>query len=87
MYEFLQSDMARIVIGFASIAMLVVIGVYIVAKVRAEMIDSKPQTSELLTNFYQLREQGELTDAEYRTIKGKLADKLQGELNDSGGTG
>lgn len=84
MFDFLTTSTAQIVIGLAAVAAMTVVGIYIIAKVRAEWIESKPDTNELITNFRELKECGELSDAEYRTIKGMLADKLSRELNDSG---
>lgn len=84
MLDFLVTPTAQIILGLAGIAVLVSVGVYVIAKVRNEWIESKPDTSELITNFRQLRESGELSDKEYRTIKGMLADKLGREINDSG---
>jgi hypothetical protein len=84
MLEFLSTPTAQVILGIAGIAALTVVGIYIIAKVRSEWIESKPDTSELITNFRELRETGELSDKEYRTIKGMLAEKLARELNDSG---
>ena len=84
MLEFLTTPTAQIVLGLAGIAALVAVGIYIIARVRTEWIESKPETNDLIINFRQLRESGELSDQEYRTIKGMLADKLVRELNDSG---
>jgi hypothetical protein len=84
MLDFLSTPTAQIVFGLAGIAVVVAIGVYVVARVRSEWIESKPETSELITNFRELRDSGELSEKEYRTIKGMLADKLTRELKDSG---
>jgi hypothetical protein len=84
MLDFLSTPTAQIVLGLAGIAVVVAIGVYVVARVRSEWIESKPETSDLITNFRELRESGELSEKEYRTIKGMLADKLTRELKDSG---
>lgn len=84
MLEFVNSTTAEIVIGLAGLAIFSAIGVYVIAKVRNEWIESTPDTSELLTNFRELKETGELSDKEYRTIKGMLAEKFSRELNDSG---
>jgi len=84
MLDFLSTPTAQIVLGLAGIAVVVAIGVYVVARVRSEWIESKPETSELITNFRELRDSGELSEKEYRTIKGMLADKLTHELKDSG---
>ena len=84
MLEFLSTPTSQIILGLTGIAVVVAVGVYVIAKVRSEWIENKPETSELITNFRQLRDSGELSDKEYRTIKGMLADKLSRELKDSG---
>ena len=84
MLDFLSNPTAQVIVGLAGIAIVVTIGVYVVARVRSEWIEGKPETSDLITNFRELRDSGELSDKEYRTIKGMLADKLARELNDSG---
>lgn len=86
MFQFLSTPTAQIILGLAGIAAVVAVGIYLIARVRSEWIESKPETSELIANFRQLRETGELTDKEYRTIKGMLADKLARELKDRGET-
>jgi len=35
----------------------------------------------MLTNFGQMREEGSLSEEEYRTIKARLSEQLQEELN------
>ncbi len=86
MFQFLSTPTAQIILGLAGIAAVIAVGIYLIARVRSEWIESKPETSELIANFRQLRETGELTDKEYRTIKGMLADKLARELKDRGET-
>lgn len=84
MFDFLSTTTAQIILGLSGIAALVAVGVYVIARVRNEWIESKPETSELISNFRQLRETGQLSDTEYRTIKGMLAEKLSQELKGSG---
>ena len=83
MFEFLNSTTAQIVLGFAGLAVVSAVGFYVIAKVRNEWIESTSDTSDLITNFRDLKESGQLSDKEYRTIKGMLAEKLSRELNDS----
>jgi 5-bromo-4-chloroindolyl phosphate hydrolysis protein len=84
MFEFVSSSSAQIILGLAGLAISSVVGFYIIAKVRNEWIESTSDTSDLLTNFRELKESGELSDKEYRTIKGMLAEKFSREINDSG---
>lgn len=84
MFEFLNSVTAQIVLGLAGLGVVSAVGFYVIAKVRNEWIESTSDTSDLITNFRDLKESGQLSDTEYRTIKGMLAEKFSRELNDSG---
>jgi hypothetical protein len=84
MFDFLSTSVAQLVFGFAGLAVLAAVGFYFIAKVRRDMTDRATRTSDLITNFQQLRDSGELSDTEYRTIKGMLAEKFTRELNGSG---
>jgi hypothetical protein len=68
---------------FAAIAVLAALGIWIMARFRGSKDSDQPVTSELLTKFRDLHEQGELNDQEFRNIKTLLADKLQQELKDN----
>jgi 5-bromo-4-chloroindolyl phosphate hydrolysis protein len=84
MLEFVNSTSAQIILGLAGLTIFSVVGVYIIARVRNEWIESASDTSDMLSNFRELKESGELSDKEYRTIKGMLSEKFSRELNDSG---
>jgi uncharacterized membrane protein len=84
MVEMLTSPTGAVVIGVALVAILVVIGIYVVGRVKSSFREDGPNTNELLTNFRELHSRGELTDVEYRTIKAMLSARLQDELRDSG---
>ena len=47
------------------------------------MGDEGPVSSELLSKFRDLHEEGKLSDEEFRNIKTLLAEKIQQELNDN----
>jgi hypothetical protein len=48
---------------------------------RGGAAEDRPDTSELLTKFRELHHRGGLSDDEYRTIKTKLARRIDSELN------
>jgi uncharacterized membrane protein len=87
MADFLMTPAAKVVLGFAVVATLVAIGIYVVGRVRSSFREDGPTTNELLTNFRELHSRGELSDGEYRTIKAMLSARLQEELKDSGKEG
>ncbi len=59
-------------------------GVYVVLRVRRELKEAAPGASELMSDFRDLRSQGELSEQEFRTIKTLLGDQLEKELKDHG---
>ena len=82
MLEFLRTPVAQAVIAVAMLAILSMVGYYIVLRFRDGSGDDKPGTSEWLTNYRELHRQGDISDAEYRTIKSVLGDKLQREIKE-----
>lgn len=80
MSQILQRPEARLVILTAIVAVVVMVGIYVVAKVRRSFAESGPGVNDLITNFREMHSQGELSDEEYRTIKATLAARLQQQL-------
>ena len=73
---------AELVALLALLAILVAIACYVIGKIRAESVQQEPGASELLSKFRDLHSQGDLSEAEFRTIKTTLAARLQEELRD-----
>ena len=87
MREFLTSREAILVYLSALVFVLIALGWYVVLKFR-DSDDGEPVgTSELMTTFRELHEEGGLSDAEYRTIKSKLNEQMQAELKETEETG
>lgn len=84
MWEFIRTPVAQTVIWSAILAALVLIGVFVVAKFRESAVRSAPVTSDLLSSFREMQQQGDLSETEFRTIKTKLGATLQDQLTDSG---
>ncbi|MGE0608760.1 MAG: hypothetical protein AB7O62_16820 [Pirellulales bacterium] len=82
MWQILNTRTAQVAVWLALLASLVVVGIYIIQKVRAGFTGRGPASSEMLTSFRELHSQGQLSDAEYRNIKTKLADRLQHDVQD-----
>jgi hypothetical protein len=68
---------------FAAIAALAGLGALVVSKFRGSTKDEERPASQMLSNFRDLAEQGELSETEFRNIKTLLSDKIQEELKDS----
>ena len=65
---------------------MTVLGAYFIGKIRAKTLQHEPTTLELMSKFRELHGQGELTDAEFRTIKTILSAELQKQVKDNGDT-
>jgi uncharacterized membrane protein len=71
----------------AILVLLAVLAVLTIKQIRAKTLQHELTLSELMSKFRDLHSRGELTDAEYRTIKTTLATQLQEQLKDNGDTG
>lgn len=85
--EFWQQLSVQVVLSVAILAALIAMGLYIIQRVRSNLHDARPSTSELLSKFRDLHSKGELNDEEFRTIKSTLGARLRDELkrNDEAG--
>ena len=72
---------------FAVLATVLAVAYYVITKIRPEPEKKEPQASQWLSKYREMHSRGELSDEEFRTIKTKLAEQLQDELNDNGETG
>ena len=87
-FQFLFRETYPSLIALAVLsAILVGVGVYVIGKVRKSAVTKGPSVSQYMTNFQELHAKGELSDAEYRTIKAVLTERMQQELKDTGEPG
>ena len=87
MWDLDVSTQANAIITVGVLCLLLVVGAYIITKYRDGSDDSGTGTSDLMSNFRDLRAKGDLSDEEFRTIKSMLSEKLRNELRDSGDDG
>jgi hypothetical protein len=80
MLDFLRSTPAQATIWGTVLIMLCLIGVYVVKRFRDRGDSAGPSPSDLLSEFRQMREGGEITTEEFRHIKGVLGTRLQQNL-------
>ena len=78
-----RHPLAQAALWFAVIFALSALAVVALRKWRGSANDAQQDTSELLTKFRELHGRGTLSDDEYRTIKTKLARRVEAELNDN----
>jgi len=71
----------KLIVWVTVLAILIAVSWYFVARLRDRSDQTQRTTSDMLTNFGQMREQGSLSEEKYRTIKARLSEQLQKELN------
>ncbi|MEM7315185.1 MAG: hypothetical protein AAF497_18745, partial [Planctomycetota bacterium] len=79
--EILTTPSGRAVIWVTVFLIVSVVGWYVVLRFRDISGDDNPTASELLTNFRELHQEGDISEQEYRTIKTALQPDIEGELN------
>jgi uncharacterized membrane protein len=70
--------------GVLTAAVLAII--FVVTKIRAASVHKEPSALEMLAKFREMQSRGELSDAEFRTIKTTLTPRVQQESKDTGET-
>ena len=75
MRDILQTNIAQVVISFTGLLILTMIGAYVVLRFR-DSIEDDETSSDVLTKFREMRHEGYLGEAEYRTIRTDLESKL-----------
>ncbi len=87
MLDFLQTPTGKVVIMLSLLAILVIVGVYVVLKLRGRIGNDQPNAQDMMTNFREMHDQGEISDVEFRKLKTVLGDKMHEELNDTADKG
>ena len=81
MLKFLTTTEAQAVLYVAAVLILMVIGYYFLLRFRDRRDEDHLKANELLTNFREIHQQGDINDTEYRTIKTTLGEQLEEELD------
>ena len=68
---------------FAAVFVVVAIGITIARRFRDDDVDDVLESSEMMSKFRDLHDQGGLSDEEFRNIKTKLATKLKAEISET----
>ena len=75
------TDSTLVILG---LVLVIGIGVWIVSWIRSRLADDEGSATEdhrLLSQIADLKEQGDLTEEEYRSIKGRLAKRIDDALS------
>jgi len=87
MVDFLFTPTGQAILMTLVLAILILVSVMVLGKLRNFTDEDRVDTSEMMTNLEELREQGDISEAEFRKLKSVLSEKLQRELNDNGDMG
>jgi len=71
----LQSWPGQLVLGLAILALLVAVSYFVLRRLRGSAVGNDDTPLELLTNFREMKLQGDISDKEFRTIKALLNEK------------
>ncbi|MBC7855971.1 MAG: hypothetical protein IAF94_21285 [Pirellulaceae bacterium] len=80
MWEFLSSTAGQLTVSLLILALIVAVALMVVRKLRDQTVGSRQTANDLLTNFQELNQQGEFSDAEFRKIKSVLGNQLQRDI-------
>ncbi len=83
MLEFLSTPLAKEVISVAILLIILAVGYYLVRRFRECIDDDRQTANDWLTNFREMHHEGDISEAEFRTIKTVLGQKLQEEIKDT----
>ena len=76
---------ARVLLWLAVMVLLTAGVVYLIRRMRDTGGEATESSGELLTKFRDIHAQGDLSDEEFRSIKSRLAAKMQTELKHDDG--
>jgi len=81
--DILATPAARAVLAIAVLAILTTIGYYFVRNYRDRIDQDIPGPDDHLDNFQEIHSQGDISDAEFRTIETVLEEQLQEQQSDA----
>ena len=80
----LFQEFASSALLFVGLVLLVGIGVWIVTRLRSRLADDEGSATgdqRLLSQIADLKQQGDLTEEEYRSIKGRLVERIDDSMS------
>jgi len=70
-------------LGLGGLLLLLGVGIFLIRHFRDHQLNPTSDDHELLTNYREMHARGELSDAEYRTIKSKMTSRLRRAITDT----
>ncbi len=78
----IEAYMPSLAVWVTVLVVLLGLAVWLVRKFRDSTAQDEPGSFDELTNFQEMRQKGDINDAEFRTIKSVLGARLRREIND-----
>ncbi len=85
--DFLMSSAGQAILMMIMLVIMIVLSLVVLKKFRDNTGDDVLRSDDLLLNFKEMRDQGDISEAEFRKLRTVLSDKPQQPLNDNGETG
>ncbi|MBN2218394.1 MAG: hypothetical protein JW719_13550 [Pirellulales bacterium] len=83
----LDPNVVELLFLWAVLALTLMVGGWVIMKTRPKPIQQEPTAGEMLSKCREMHSRGKLSDAEFRTIKATLNERIQNELRDDDQTG
>jgi len=82
-----EHNVRALFVSLGILVLLVWVWLHVIGKIRAKSAQQELTASQLMSKFRDLHSKGELSDAEFRTIRTTLAARMQEEIKDNGQRG
>jgi uncharacterized membrane protein len=82
MKQITSETFTALVVWSTALLGLIVVAMLVLGKLRGNAQQTENSAGQLLSNLQELHEEGDISDAEYRTIKAVLGAKLQQRVKD-----
>ena len=79
MDEFLSKPVVQLVVWLAALAIVSIIAFFALRRFRDSVEDTET-SADMLAKFRELRDQGELSEADFRSIKTIMSKRMQAEI-------
>jgi hypothetical protein len=77
MWEFLSQPAVRVILSVLAVMLVSCLGYFLLERLRDSSKKGHSASTDLLTNFEEMRLQGDISDAEFRNIRSVLGSKAR----------
>lgn len=76
MWEVVHSPIGQVTLWSGILILIAVLAIVVMRKLRESAMSYRQDTEELLSNFQEMRREGDINDAEFRNIQAVLGNQL-----------